>query len=82
MSGGKDSLALWDILLDLGYEADGLVLGLGIGEYSDTSTAHTVAFAEARGVPLQRLDLREEYGFDVPTAAHGHHAGCRARPAG
>ena len=24
VSGGKDSLALWDILLDLGYEVDGL----------------------------------------------------------
>jgi hypothetical protein len=32
VSGGKDSLALWDILLDLGYRADGLYLGLGIGD--------------------------------------------------
>jgi tRNA-5-methyluridine54 2-sulfurtransferase len=69
VSGGKDSLALWDILLDLGYEADGLVLGLGIGDYSDTSTAHTVAYAEAKGVPLQRIDLRDEFDIDVPTAA-------------
>ncbi|HEY5012273.1 MAG TPA: tRNA(Ile)-lysidine synthetase, partial [Acidimicrobiia bacterium] len=30
ISGGKDSLALWDLLLALGYEADGLYLGLGI----------------------------------------------------
>ena len=37
VSGGKDSLALWDLLLDLGYEADGLYLGLGIGGYSDAS---------------------------------------------
>ena len=37
VSGGKDSLALWDILLELGYEADGLYLGLGIGDYSDES---------------------------------------------
>ena len=37
VSGGKDSLALWDILLDLGYQADGLYLGLGIGDYSDES---------------------------------------------
>ena len=27
VSGGKDSLAVWDILLDLGYEADGLYVG-------------------------------------------------------
>ncbi|NDJ76878.1 MAG: adenine nucleotide alpha hydrolase family protein [Chloroflexi bacterium] len=31
VSGGKDSLALWDILLALGYPADGLYIGLGIG---------------------------------------------------
>ena len=37
ISGGKDSLALWDILIDLGYEADGLYLGLGIGDYSTSS---------------------------------------------
>ncbi|MEZ5255996.1 MAG: hypothetical protein R2705_03625 [Ilumatobacteraceae bacterium] len=31
VSGGKDSLAVWDILADLGYPADGLYIGLGIG---------------------------------------------------
>src|SRR4051794_41762066 len=31
VSGGKDSLALWDVLLEAGYHADGLYLGLGIG---------------------------------------------------
>jgi hypothetical protein len=35
VSGGKDSLAVWDLLIDLGYQADGLYIGLGIGEYSD-----------------------------------------------
>ena len=33
VSGGKDSLALWDVLLDMGYDATGLYLGLGIGSY-------------------------------------------------
>ena len=69
VSGGKDSLAVWDILLELGYQADGLVIGLGIGEYSDTSTAHAVAYAEQRGLTLHRIDLRADYGYDVPTAA-------------
>jgi uncharacterized protein (TIGR00269 family) len=32
VSGGKDSLGLWDLLLDLGYAADGLYIGLGIGD--------------------------------------------------
>jgi uncharacterized protein (TIGR00269 family) len=69
VSGGKDSLALWDILVGLGYEADGLYLGLGIGEYSDVSGDHTRAFAQERGLKLVEVDLRDEYGFDVPTGA-------------
>lgn len=69
VSGGKDSLAVWDLLRELGYEADGLYIGLGIGEYSDRSGQLTRAFAEARGWPLRTIDLREEHGYDVPTAA-------------
>src|ERR671935_2927460 len=45
VSGGKDSLSLWDILVRLGYQADGLYLGLGIGDYSDESGEYTRAFA-------------------------------------
>ncbi|HEX6567714.1 MAG TPA: ATP-binding protein [Acidimicrobiales bacterium] len=69
VSGGKDSLALWDLLVGLGYDADGMVIGLGIGDYSDASTAAAVAFAEERGLTLHRIDLRREYGYDIPTAA-------------
>jgi tRNA-5-methyluridine54 2-sulfurtransferase len=68
VSGGKDSLALWDVLLDLGYRADGLYLGLGIGEYSSRSGEVTRAFARDRGATLLEVDLAEDYGFDVPTA--------------
>ena len=32
VSGGKDSLSVWDILLQLGYQADGVTLQLGIDE--------------------------------------------------
>jgi tRNA-5-methyluridine54 2-sulfurtransferase len=73
VSGGKESLALWDILRELGWEADGFCISLGIGDYSERSTATTRAFAAARGWPLEVLDLREEHGFDVPTAAHVTH---------
>ncbi len=70
VSGGKDSLAIWDLLLDLGYQADGLYIGLGIGDYSDVSGRHTRAFAEAKGATLIEIDLRADHGFDIPTAAH------------
>ena len=69
VSGGKDSLAVWDILVELGYRADGLYLGLGIGDYSDVSGEYTRAFADERGLTLHTVDLRDEYGYDVPTAA-------------
>ena len=66
VSGGKDSLALWDLLVDLGYEVDGFSIGLGIGEYSDTSKDHSRRYAESRGLTLLEVDLPEHYGFDIP----------------
>jgi uncharacterized protein (TIGR00269 family) len=69
VSGGKDSLAVWDLLRELGYQADGLYIGLGIGDYSDASEQVARAFAEARGWPLRVIDLRADHGYDVPTAA-------------
>ncbi|HEX2576970.1 MAG TPA: ATP-binding protein [Aquihabitans sp.] len=69
VSGGKDSLALWDLLVELGYRADGLYIGLGIGGYSDRSGQATRAFAAERGLTLHEVDLRATYDYDVPTAA-------------
>jgi tRNA-5-methyluridine54 2-sulfurtransferase len=69
VSGGKDSLGLWDLLVQLGYEADGYVIGLGIGEYSAASTEHARAFARARGLRLLETDLVAEHGFDIPGGA-------------
>jgi len=68
VSGGKDSLALWDVLLDLGYRSTGMYLGLGIGDYSDRSGEAARRFAEDRGADLLHIDLRDEYGFDIPSA--------------
>jgi tRNA-5-methyluridine54 2-sulfurtransferase len=69
VSGGKDSLAVWDLLVDLGYRADGLYIGLGIGDYSDTSGEHARAYARRRGLTLVEVDLPGEYGYDIPTGA-------------
>ena len=69
VSGGKDSLALWDLLLDAGYAADGLYIGLGIGPYSDESGTYARAFAARRSARLVEIDLRADLGYDVPTAA-------------
>jgi uncharacterized protein (TIGR00269 family) len=69
VSGGKDSLAVWDLLVELGYAADGVYIGLGIGDYSDESGEHARAFAGARGLRLREIDLRHDHGYDVPTAS-------------
>jgi tRNA-5-methyluridine54 2-sulfurtransferase len=69
VSGGKDSLALWDLLLELGYDTEGMTIGLGIGDYSTASTAAAVAFAERRDLVLHRVDLRGDYDYDIPTAS-------------
>lgn len=69
VSGGKDSLAVWDLLVELGYQADGLYLGLGIGEYSDASGEMARAFARDRGWNLLETDLPAEHGFDIPSGA-------------
>lgn len=69
VSGGKDSLAIWDLLRELGYQADGLYLGLGIGDYSDASGELTRAFAAERGWVLHEVDLPRDHGFDVPNGS-------------
>lgn len=67
VSGGKDSLMLWDVLHRLGYDADGLYIGLGIGEYSDVSLQACDTFAQERGLKLNVVDLNDAYGYDIPS---------------
>ena len=69
VSGGKDSLALWDILLELGYPADGLYLGLGIGDYSAASARPAREFAAARSARLVEIDIPTTFGFGIPQGA-------------
>ncbi|MDQ4126022.1 MAG: adenine nucleotide alpha hydrolase family protein [Actinomycetota bacterium] len=69
VSGGKDSLALWDLLLDLGYDATGFYLDLGIGGYSSRSKDASIAFAESRDAKLIVRSLGEEHGYTVPELA-------------
>ncbi|MCS7251838.1 MAG: TIGR00269 family protein [Thermoflexus sp.] len=74
VSGGKDSLSLWDVLLRLGYQADGLYIGLGIDggiRYSDQSYEGCQRFVEERW-PEARLiavDVQEIYGETIPEVA-------------
>ena len=79
VSGGKDSLALWDLLVDLDYDVDGFYLGLGIGQYSDESIEYARTFAGLRGLKLHEVDLGDDFGFDIPAAvAVTHRSPCGA----
>jgi uncharacterized protein (TIGR00269 family) len=69
VSGGKDSLAVWDVLLELGYDATGFYLDLGIGGYSNRSKDAAIAFAEARDAKLIVRSLAGEHGYTVPELA-------------
>lgn len=82
VSGGKDSLSLWDILQRLGYQADGLYIGLGIEEgihYSDESRRLSEQFAAANGLTLHVVDIEKEYGHSIPVLAGRSHRG-RGKP--
>jgi uncharacterized protein (TIGR00269 family) len=83
VSGGKDSLSLWDILVRLGYQADGLYLGLGIDEginYSHESQRLAEKFAKGNNLKLHVVDIGKEYGNSIPMLAdisyRGHDRPC------
>jgi uncharacterized protein (TIGR00269 family) len=80
VSGGKDSLALWDVLHELGYQTTGLHLSLGIGTYSDVSTEKTEHFARTLGRPLIIVRLADQGpGLAIPSvAAFTNRAACSA----
>jgi len=82
VSGGKDSLALWDVLSRLGYQAEGLYIGLGIDgglQYSSTSHRMAAHFADSRGLPLHTVDVQGLEGATIPVAASLTHRG-RSKP--
>ena len=83
VSGGKDSLSLWDLLVRLGYQADGLYIGLGIdgsSGYSSASHEYARSFANQRQLTLHELDVQAEYGQPIPVLAdisqRGHSKPC------
>lgn len=66
VSGGKDSLALWDVLFEEGYTTAGLYLNLGIFDYSRDSRAKCEAFAAERGLKLIAVEVEAALGAPIP----------------
>src|SRR3990172_531554 len=82
VSGGKDSLALWDVLWRLGYQTAGMYIHLGIAretEYSDLSEQYAREFAAERGLPLHIVNVKEDFGQTIPELAQVSHRG-RSKP--
>jgi uncharacterized protein (TIGR00269 family) len=72
VSGGKDSLSLWDVLHRLGYQADGLYIGLGIDggvSYSAESQRKAEKYATDHGLRLIVVDVSAVEGATIPEAA-------------
>jgi uncharacterized protein (TIGR00269 family) len=72
VSGGKDSLALWDVLRRLNYDCDGVYIGLGIwgeNDYSNRSLGFAQRFADQRELKLIVVDVETQYGASIPAAS-------------
>jgi uncharacterized protein (TIGR00269 family) len=65
VSGGKDSLALWQILIESGYQTAGLHIDLGIGTYSESSSEKVDKFAEKHQQKLYSYRLKEAHQMGI-----------------
>ena len=66
VSGGKDSMALWSVLTDLGNQVTAIHLDLGIPNFSDKSLQAVQKFAEEKNLPLVVIHVKEHLGFSLP----------------
>ncbi len=84
VSGGKDSLSLWDVLWRLGYSTVGMYINLGIESaehYSDASQGYAQRFADERGLHLRVFNVAGEYGKSMLEFARQKRWG-KERPCG
>ncbi len=68
VSGGKDSLAVWDILTKLGYNVDALYINLNIPEYSEKSREYIRKYSEdfyEISIPQDLKSTARKYGRKV-----------------
>jgi len=65
LSGGKDSTSVLYILRKLGYDVCGLMIDLGLGEWSKIHNRNMGRFCSGLGVPLTIVDLKKELGQGI-----------------
>lgn len=66
VSGGKDSLAVWNVLHELGYTTKGLHIRLGIGDFSEASAQAITRFAQERSLSWAEYSVENVVGFSIP----------------
>ncbi|MDY6908540.1 MAG: ATP-binding protein [Thermodesulfobacteriota bacterium] len=66
VSGGKDSLAAWSVLHEMGYRTRGLHVDLGIEGFSEASADAIERFAAPRGLAWSRYALEDLIDFSIP----------------
>ena len=69
VSGGKDSLAVWEALSHLGYKTLGLHINLGLGGFSDISARAVESFARPRGLDYRIEKLDHLFGHPLTEVA-------------
>lgn len=68
VSGGKDSLALLDILTRLGYTVEGLFINEGIADYREASERDLDLFCSNNNIKVRKVTFENEAGFTLDTA--------------
>lgn len=66
VSGGKDSLAAWNVLHEMGYQTKGLHIRLGIEGFSEASVQAIGRFAQERSLPWVDHSVEDTTGFSIP----------------
>lgn len=78
VSGGKDSLSLWDVLIRLGYQTEGVYINLGIAgemDYSNASQGYAQQFADQHTVSLRVVDLAADFHHTIPNLSRSTRRG-------
>jgi len=65
LSGGKDSTSVIYIMKKLGYDVQGLLIDLGLGEWSKIHNEKMKKFCGENDIPLTIVDLKKELGQGI-----------------
>ncbi|MGC8777776.1 MAG: TIGR00269 family protein [Candidatus Caldatribacteriaceae bacterium] len=73
VSGGKDSMALWNYLHSASYQVWAIHFDLGIGEHSSRSRQIVENFAQTHALPLTVITVKDTLGFTIPELTQKTH---------